>query len=235
MLTKFEVLETIVRTGALLIARLDSADEAYRVAEAAIEGGIRAVEIPLTVPGALGVIERLADKYADQGIVVGAGTVLDAEAAYAAVSAGARLLVSPQLNPNMIAAANRYQAVTASGAFTPTEVLNTLEAGADIVKLFPAELGGPRLRQDRRGPAAAGTDHAVRGSDPGERRRLVRRRCDGRRRRQLRHQGCPERRRLRAGRPRRPDVPRGDQTPPGTSAWHQIQIRQKLARQNTKE
>ncbi|MFF2244984.1 bifunctional 4-hydroxy-2-oxoglutarate aldolase/2-dehydro-3-deoxy-phosphogluconate aldolase [Arthrobacter sp. NPDC058130] len=143
MLTKFEVLETIVRTGALLIARLDSADEAYRVAEAAIDGGIRAVEIPLTVPGALGVIERLADKYADQGIVVGAGTVLDAEAAYAAVSAGARLLVSPQLNPNMIAAANRYQAVTASGAFTPTEVLNTLEAGADIVKLFPAELGGP--------------------------------------------------------------------------------------------
>lgn len=143
MLNKFETLETIVRTGALLIARLDSADEAYRVAEAAIEGGIRAVEVPLTVPGALGVIERLADKYGDQGIVVGAGTVLDSEAAYASVSAGARLLVSPQLNPRMIATANRYQAVSASGAFTPTEVLNTLEAGADIVKLFPAELGGP--------------------------------------------------------------------------------------------
>ncbi|MFF1386208.1 bifunctional 4-hydroxy-2-oxoglutarate aldolase/2-dehydro-3-deoxy-phosphogluconate aldolase [Arthrobacter sp. NPDC058288] len=143
MLNKFETLETIIRTGALLIARLDSADEAYRVAEAAIDGGIRAVEVPLTVPGALGVIERLSDKYGDQGIVVGAGTVLDAEAAYASVSAGARLLVSPQLNPAMIATANRYQAVTASGAFTPTEVLNTLEAGADIVKLFPAELGGP--------------------------------------------------------------------------------------------
>lgn len=143
MLNKFETLETIVHTGALLIARLDTADEAYRVAEAAIDGGIRAVEVPLTVPGALGVIERLADKYGDQGIVVGAGTVLDAEAAYASVSAGARLLVSPQLNPAMIATANRYQAVTASGAFTPTEVLNTLEAGADIVKLFPAELGGP--------------------------------------------------------------------------------------------
>lgn len=143
MLKKFETLETIVRTGALLIARLDTADEAYRVAEAAIDGGIRAVEVPLTVPGALGVIERLADKYGDQGIVVGAGTVLDAEAAYASVSAGARLLVSPQLNPAMIATANRYQAVTASGAFTPTEVLNTLEAGADLVKLFPAELGGP--------------------------------------------------------------------------------------------
>ncbi|HEY8700505.1 MAG TPA: hypothetical protein VIM08_06000 [Arthrobacter sp.] len=143
MLNKFEVLETIVRTGAVLIARLDSADEAFRVAEAAIDGGIRAVEVPLTVPGALGVIERLADKYSDQGIVVGAGTVLDAEAAYASISAGARLLVSPQLNPNMIATGNRYQVVTASGAFTPTEVLNTLEAGADIVKLFPAELGGP--------------------------------------------------------------------------------------------
>lgn len=143
MLTKFEVLETIVRSGALLIARLDSADEAYRVAEAAIEGGIRAVEVPLTVPGALGVIERLTDKYGAQGIVIGAGTVLDAEAAFAAISAGARLLVSPQLNPKMIAAGNRYQAVTSSGAFTPTEVVNTLEAGADIVKLFPAELGGP--------------------------------------------------------------------------------------------
>lgn len=143
MLNKFETLETIIRTGAVLIARLDSADEAYRVAEAAIEGGIRAVEVPLTVPGALGVIGRLADKYGDQGIAVGAGTVLDAEAAYASISAGARLLVSPQLNPTMIATANRYQVVTASGAFTPTEVLNTLEAGADIVKLFPAELGGP--------------------------------------------------------------------------------------------
>lgn len=143
MLNKFETLETIIRTGALLIARLDSADEAYRVAEAAIEGGIRAVEVPLTVPGALGVIGRLADKYGDQGIVVGAGTVLDAEAAHASISAGARLLVSPQLNPKMIATGNRYQVVTASGAFTPTEVLNTLEAGADIVKLFPAELGGP--------------------------------------------------------------------------------------------
>ncbi|WP_285725566.1 bifunctional 4-hydroxy-2-oxoglutarate aldolase/2-dehydro-3-deoxy-phosphogluconate aldolase [Psychromicrobium xiongbiense] len=143
MLTKFEVLETIYRTGALLITRLDSAEEAHRVAEAAIEGGIRAVEVPLTVPGALGVIERLSASYADQGVVVGAGTVLDAQAAYAAVSAGARLLVSPQLNPAMIATANRYQAATASGAFTPTEVVNTLEAGGDIVKLFPAELGGP--------------------------------------------------------------------------------------------
>jgi 2-dehydro-3-deoxyphosphogluconate aldolase / (4S)-4-hydroxy-2-oxoglutarate aldolase len=143
MLSKFEVLEAIVRTGALLIARVDSADEAYRVAEAAIDGGIRAVEVPLTVPGALGVIERLADKYGDQGIVLGAGTVLDAQAAYASISAGARLLVSPQLNPAMIATANRYQAVTASGAFTPTEVVNSLEAGADIVKMFPAETGGP--------------------------------------------------------------------------------------------
>ena len=176
--------------------------------EAAIEGGIRAVEIPLTVPGALGVIERFADKYDDQGIVVGAGTVLDAEAAYASVSAGARLLVSPQLNPNMIATANRYQAVTASGAFTPTEVLNTLEAGADIVKLFPAELGGPAYVKTIMAPAAAGTDHAVRRGDPGERQRVVRRRGDRRRRRQLRHQSGPEQRRLRAGDPGGTDVPR---------------------------
>ncbi|QNP69550.1 bifunctional 4-hydroxy-2-oxoglutarate aldolase/2-dehydro-3-deoxy-phosphogluconate aldolase [Streptomyces roseirectus] len=141
MVTKFTDLETITRTGALLIVRLDSAEEALAVAEAAVEGGIRALEITLSVPGALGVISTLAARYGDD-VLVGAGTVLDAPSAVACVQAGARLLVSPNLEPEMIAAANRYQAVTVSGAFTPTEIVRTLEAGADIVKLFPAEFSG---------------------------------------------------------------------------------------------
>ncbi|GAQ53770.1 bifunctional 4-hydroxy-2-oxoglutarate aldolase/2-dehydro-3-deoxy-phosphogluconate aldolase [Streptomyces acidiscabies] len=152
MVTKFAALESITRTGALLIVRLDSTEEALAVSEAAIEGGVRAVEITLSVPGALGVISTLASRYGDE-VLVGAGTVLDAQSAFACVQAGARLLVSPNLEPEMIATANRYQAVTVSGAFTPTEIVRTMEAGADMVKLFPAEFsGGPAYVRAVRAP-----------------------------------------------------------------------------------
>ncbi|MES4902004.1 MULTISPECIES: bifunctional 4-hydroxy-2-oxoglutarate aldolase/2-dehydro-3-deoxy-phosphogluconate aldolase [unclassified Streptomyces] len=152
MVTKFKDLESITHTGALLIVRLDSAQEALAVSEAAIEGGIRALEITLSVPGALDVISKLSDRYAAHGVVVGAGTVLDEHAAHTCVSAGARLLVSPNLNPAMIATANRYQAVTVSGAFSPSEIVDTMQAGADIVKLFPAEFLGPQYVRTVRAP-----------------------------------------------------------------------------------
>ncbi|WP_328410170.1 bifunctional 4-hydroxy-2-oxoglutarate aldolase/2-dehydro-3-deoxy-phosphogluconate aldolase [Streptomyces violaceus] len=152
MVTKFQSLDAIVRTGALLIVRLDSAEEALAVSEAAIEGGVRALEITLSVPGALEVVSKLSERYGKDGVVVGAGTVLDEQAAHACVSAGASLLVSPNLNPAMIAAANRYQAVTVSGAFTPTEIVDTMQAGADIVKLFPAEFMGPEYVRTVKAP-----------------------------------------------------------------------------------
>ncbi len=98
----------------------------------------------MSVPNALKVIDYLSKKYKYNDIVVGAGTVLDSETANAAMLAGARLLVSPNLNPQMIAIANRYQAITISGAMTPTEIANTVNAGADFVKLFPAEFLGPK-------------------------------------------------------------------------------------------
>ena len=142
MFTKLETLHTIDRSGAVLIVRLSDADTAERVAHAAIEGGFRALEITLSIPGAVEVIRRLADKYSSDGVAVGAGTVLDGHAAYECIRAGAKFLVSPQLNPEMIRVANRYQVPTISGAFTPTEVLETAEAGADIVKLFPTENAG---------------------------------------------------------------------------------------------
>ncbi|WP_308797839.1 bifunctional 4-hydroxy-2-oxoglutarate aldolase/2-dehydro-3-deoxy-phosphogluconate aldolase [Agromyces silvae] len=143
MFTKLERLKTIDDTGVVLIVRLDDPEEAYSVAEAAIEGGIRALEITYSVPGALGLIERLASRHRHEGVVIGAGTVLDGQAAFAAIQAGAELLVSPQLNPEMLATAQRYQAVSMSGAFTPTEIVDSVTAGADIVKLFPAEFVGP--------------------------------------------------------------------------------------------
>jgi 2-dehydro-3-deoxyphosphogluconate aldolase / (4S)-4-hydroxy-2-oxoglutarate aldolase len=143
MLTRFQALEAITSTGAVLIVRSETAEEALAVSEAAIEGGFRAIEITLSVPGALRVIATLGERYAKDGILVGAGTVLDDVSAHSCVTAGARLLVSPNLNPAMIATANRYQAVTISGAFTPSEIVDTMQAGADIVKLFPAAFVGP--------------------------------------------------------------------------------------------
>ncbi|WP_248930689.1 bifunctional 2-keto-4-hydroxyglutarate aldolase/2-keto-3-deoxy-6-phosphogluconate aldolase [Paenibacillus hamazuiensis] len=141
MWRKLDNLNKISETGVVLIIRSDSDKEALAVAEAAIEGGIAVLEITMSVPNALQVIGALSAKYKD--VLIGAGTILDGETARAAILAGAELLVSPQLNPDMIKVANRYQAVTMSGAYTPKEVYETLEAGADIVKLFPAEVGGP--------------------------------------------------------------------------------------------
>ncbi|MGC0369838.1 bifunctional 4-hydroxy-2-oxoglutarate aldolase/2-dehydro-3-deoxy-phosphogluconate aldolase [Microbacterium sp. SLBN-111] len=143
MLKKHEVLSAVVDTGVVLIVRLDDPDEALAVSRAAVAGGIRALEITLSVPRALEVVRTLADEFDGEPVAVGVGTVLDAEMAVASVQAGARMLVSPNLNPDMIRAANRYQALTISGAFTPTEIVATMEAGADIVKLFPTEIAGP--------------------------------------------------------------------------------------------
>jgi 2-dehydro-3-deoxyphosphogluconate aldolase / (4S)-4-hydroxy-2-oxoglutarate aldolase len=140
---KLENLKRIYESGIVLIIRSESEEEALAVAEAAIQGGIKVLEITMSVPNALNVIRLLSSKYREDGILVGAGTILDGETARAAILAGAELLVSPNLNTDMIKVANRYQAITISGAFTPTEVIGTLEAGADIVKLFPAEVVGP--------------------------------------------------------------------------------------------
>src|SRR4029450_13718818 len=140
--TKLATLSTIEASGAVLIIRLPDADTAERVAHAAIEGGFRALEITLSIPGDVELIRRLAARYASDGVAVGAGTVLDGYAAYECIRAGAAVLVSPHLHTEMIRVATRYQVPTISGAFTPTEMLETAEAGADIVKMFPTENAG---------------------------------------------------------------------------------------------
>lgn len=142
MQKKLRTLQTIHESGAVLIVRLENAGLAERAAEAAIDGGFRALEITLSIPGAVEVIRRLAAKHGPSGVAVGAGTVLDEHSAYECIRAGAEFLVSPQLNSAMIRTANRYQVPTISGAFTPTELVETAEAGADILKLFPTEAGG---------------------------------------------------------------------------------------------
>jgi 2-dehydro-3-deoxyphosphogluconate aldolase / (4S)-4-hydroxy-2-oxoglutarate aldolase len=143
MLRKHAVLHTIMTTGAVLIVRLDSTEEALAVSRAAIGGGIKALEITLSVPDALGVIRTLSTEFDGQDIAIGAGTVLDEAAAFACIQAGARLLVSPNVSVGAIKAANRYGAVAIPGAYTPSEVVAALEEGADLVKVFPTESLGP--------------------------------------------------------------------------------------------
>ncbi|HEY3572764.1 MAG TPA: bifunctional 4-hydroxy-2-oxoglutarate aldolase/2-dehydro-3-deoxy-phosphogluconate aldolase [Arthrobacter sp.] len=142
MYKKLRTLKTIDQSGAVLIVRLESAELAEQVAEAAIAGGFRALEITLSIPGAVDVIRQLSAKHGPNGVAIGAGTVLDEHSAYECIRAGAGFLVSPQLNPAMIRTANRYQVPTISGAYTPTELVESAEAGADILKLFPTEAGG---------------------------------------------------------------------------------------------
>lgn len=143
MVTKFDSLLNIKSTGTFLIIRLDDEEVAYQVAKASIAGGMRALEITYSVPGALRIVRRLAQEHSDDGVLIGVGTVIDSQSAYYAIEAGARMLVSPHLCPEMIKIANRYQAVSICGAFTPSEMLGAVEAGADIAKLFPAEAVGP--------------------------------------------------------------------------------------------
>lgn len=152
MWKKLDNLNIISETGILLIIRLDDEQDALAVAEAAIAGGIRALEITLSVPNALGIISTLSKKYKKDGILIGAGTVLDAETARSALLAGAELLVSPNVTTSMILMANRYQAVSVCGAYTPTEVVTALDAGADIVKLFPADVLGASYVKTIRAP-----------------------------------------------------------------------------------
>lgn len=140
-----KMLHILEQTGALLIARLGERNHATSVVKAAIDGGFRVVEVPLTTPDALKIIEELNGAYtgSDETVYVGAGTVLDEHQAESCLNAGASFLVSPSLNRSMIGFANRHQVPTISGAFTPTEILDTVTSGASVVKLFPAEFFGP--------------------------------------------------------------------------------------------
>lgn len=152
MWKKLESLKSIYETGMIAIIRSDDAEDAYKIAEAAIAGGAKALEIPFAVPDVLQIIKRLTSKYSSQGIVIGVGTVLDAENASAALLAGAEMLVSSSFNEDMIRIANRYQAVTVSGAMSPTEISDSMAAGADIIKLFPADFYGPKYVKTLRAP-----------------------------------------------------------------------------------
>jgi len=134
----------IVDGGVVAVMRGVDPESLLDVAAALRAGGVTAVEVTADTRGAAEMVASLADEYADDdGVVVGAGTVLDPETARAVVDAGAEFVVSPTLNEAVVALCNRYGVVSAPGVFTPTEALTAVEAGADVVKVFPAKTGGP--------------------------------------------------------------------------------------------
>jgi 2-dehydro-3-deoxyphosphogluconate aldolase / (4S)-4-hydroxy-2-oxoglutarate aldolase len=134
-MTKAEVMARIRELGVIPVVRAQSADEAAQAIEAIRAGGVDVLEITMTVPGAVALIDELGRRYKDA--VVGAGTVLDPETARACILAGARFVVSPSLNLDTIACCHRYGVPVFPGALTPTEVVAAWQAGADMVKVFP--------------------------------------------------------------------------------------------------
>jgi 2-dehydro-3-deoxyphosphogluconate aldolase / (4S)-4-hydroxy-2-oxoglutarate aldolase len=151
-MNKAETLQRIIEVGILPVVRAASSDDALRAVEAIKAGGVPVIEITMTVPGALRVIEEVAARYGAD-VLVGAGTVLDAVTARACMLAGAEFIVSPALDLETIAICRRYGKVVMPGALTPTEVLAAWQAGADLVKVFPCDsLGGAKYLKSLKAP-----------------------------------------------------------------------------------
>ena len=165
---KMKTLEMIKECGIVPVIRAESALQAKKITEAVKDGGINVIEITMTVPGAIDVIDELTEEYSDDSeVVFGAGSVMDGETARNAILAGAEFIVGPTLDEGMIKVANRYQKPVVPGAMTPTEVKKAMEAGADIVKIFPASMFGPKIIKAIKGPIpqaellpTGGVDHS---------------------------------------------------------------------------
>lgn len=152
MSKKLETLKKITDVGVVAVVRAESADQAIKIAEACREGGIPAIEITFTVPYADEVIRELSKAYKGGEMIVGAGTVLDAETARIAILAGAQYIVSPCLDEETIKLCNRYQIPVMPGCVTIKEMVNAMELGADIIKVFPGEMVGPSYIKAVKGP-----------------------------------------------------------------------------------
>lgn len=148
MTYRWEIAQAMLRQGVVGIVRTPTAETAVAGARTLLDAGLLSVEVPLTNPGALRAIEQLVAEY--PAATIGAGTVLDEASAVAAIRAGARFLVSPNLNVDVVRAANRYGAASLPAAGTVTEIMHALEAGADAVKLFPGSALTPRWISDVR-------------------------------------------------------------------------------------
>jgi 2-dehydro-3-deoxyphosphogluconate aldolase / (4S)-4-hydroxy-2-oxoglutarate aldolase len=144
-------LRRVLDSGIVAVVRAPDSDQLVEVARALAEGGVDVVEITMSVPNALDVLRQVREELGER-VLLGAGTVLDTETARAVILAGAEFVVAPTLNLDVIRLCRRYDKLVMPGAFTPTEILAAWEAGADIVKVFPADVVGPAFFKAMRGP-----------------------------------------------------------------------------------
>lgn len=151
-MSKEKVISRICDGGLVAVVRAENGEQAKKIADACIAGGVAAIEITFTVPGAVGVLEELAKTYTDQQIILGAGTVLDSETARTAMLSGAKYVVTPCLNTDTVEICNRYGIPCMPGAMTIKEIVEGMEAGADIIKIFPGEIFGPSFIKAIKGP-----------------------------------------------------------------------------------
>jgi 2-dehydro-3-deoxyphosphogluconate aldolase/(4S)-4-hydroxy-2-oxoglutarate aldolase len=144
-------LNLILETGVVAIMRAKSSDQLLEAAEAVLAGSVKAIEVTMTTPNAIEVIKQATEKFGSE-VSFGVGSVLDPETARAAILAGAQFVVCPTLNVKTIELCKRYSIPVMPGAYTATEILTAWEAGADVVKVFPASIGGPSLIKALKGP-----------------------------------------------------------------------------------
>lgn len=148
---KYEVLKRIEEVGVVAVVRAENSEVAKKIALACMDGGVDSIEITFTVPGANKVIENLTEEFGDK-LLVGAGTVLDSETARIAILAGAKYIVSPGFDLETAKLCNRYQIPYMPGCMTITEMITAMEAGADIIKVFPGSAFGPSFIKAIKGP-----------------------------------------------------------------------------------
>jgi 2-dehydro-3-deoxyphosphogluconate aldolase/(4S)-4-hydroxy-2-oxoglutarate aldolase len=139
---KSQVMDQVYAGGVVAIMRAKSSDQLLSAADAILEGGVNAIEVTMTTPGAIDVIRQARERFGSE-VIFGVGSVLDSETARATILAGAQFVVGPTLDIPTIQLCKRYSVPVIPGAYTPTEVITAWQAGADMVKIFPASFGGP--------------------------------------------------------------------------------------------
>ncbi len=153
---RMETIKEIVDSGVVAVIRAESKEEGMKIIEAVKKGGIKALEITMTVPGAVDIIKELTQLYKDEDVIIGAGTVLDPETARACILAGAKYIVSSSLNLDTVKLCNRYRVPIMPGIMTPAEALTALEAGVEVLKVFPGNAFGPSIIKAFKGPMPQG-------------------------------------------------------------------------------
>jgi 2-dehydro-3-deoxyphosphogluconate aldolase/(4S)-4-hydroxy-2-oxoglutarate aldolase len=153
---KIEIMKKLKTEKLVAVIRAESKEQGFKVVDAVKAGGIKFLEVTLTVPGAIEIINELVDVYKDEDVVIGAGTVLDAETARLAILAGAKFVVSPSLSLDVMKMCNRYRVPILPGATTVKDMICAFEAGADVIKLFPGEGYRPSIIKSFKAPLPHG-------------------------------------------------------------------------------